>query len=234
MNRYVKVKDTHYNITYKEWCRVVDPNEGVEKSFNKQMQDRLFDTHVKNGIHSAMSRSDLKEGLSYVEWDNRNWADGAKVLGAKTTDYNKLSERFGTLLVRESGSFMTMTSHTDVLEDVISNHYPIDKANIVICENDHKAEYNWTKYLSVRFNSEPITVANYFFQRSNEELQAYFKQATYITFSTTFSDLTWWENLCINLQPHNKVIGYCHIKENWKKALALCKPDNLEKVYKID
>ena len=90
---------------------------------------------------------------------------------------------------------------------------PVDNdlfTEVVICENDKTAEPELVNYLQDRFPNKTISTINFFDLRSEKEVNEIFKKATYITFSTTFSNFDWFKKLSNNLSENHKVIGFCH------------------------
>lgn len=201
-NRYVKVEG-HPN-----WFLVLEANQNEPENLSENMQEQILRSQVC-ALHNdtAEARMDYKHRIIMSATHN--------------IDYEALANKYGTILIRPIGSFMTL-SHNKITEECFDIHFPIENfSEIVICENDEIAEYKWTKYLQKMFPEKPITTINFFDLRSEEEVSEYFKHAKYITFSTTFSKYEWFEKLSRNLNSNHKVIGYCHNEENWKTALKI-------------
>jgi hypothetical protein len=117
---------------------------------------------------------------------------------------------------------MCLTKDVEVLRTVYAEDFPIDQfATVVVCENDADMPYKWLKYLKERFSGESIEVINYFDTRSDAQVKAYFKRAKYVTFTTTFTTMAWWELLVRNLRENNKVIGHCDDRKGWERALEI-------------
>lgn len=135
-------------------------------------------------------------------------------------DYESITKKCGTILIREIGSYMLLKGN-EITEEKFDEHFPIeDFAEIVICENDKRSEYKWVNYLKSRFPNKKILTINYFDLRSDNEVEKFFSKAKYITFSTTFSNYEWFKKLNRNLKDQ-KVIGFSHSNEKWKEALKI-------------
>jgi len=199
-SRFVKVKN-HPN-----WFMVLEPNQrepdGLSEKGQKQLLQATFGLLGKN---------------------DPDFIVRLKMVATSQINYEGLASKYGTLLIRPIGSFMLMRG-CEVTDEKWANHFPIDNfAPIVICENDIRAEYQWVKYLERRFPNVPIATINFFSLRFEAEVAEYFKHAEYITFSTTFSDMGWFEKLTRHLTEKHKVIGYSHDISAWGDALNICK-----------
>lgn len=199
MNRYVKVKG-HPN-----WFLVLEPNDYEPNGLSDLMQEKILRSEVC-ALHDPNAKMD------YVH--------RVKLAATRTLDYERLTKKYGTILIRPIGSFMPLY-YNEITEETFDTDFPIeDFAKIVICENDKNAEYKWVKYLKNRFPNEKIVTINYFDLRSENEIKKYFKHAKYVTFSTTFSNYDWFKKLSKFVTDH-KIIGYCHSSNKWDKALEI-------------
>lgn len=205
MNRYVKVEG-HSN-----WFLVLEPNSDIDfEQLASDNQEKILRSEVCT-LHGDVSNA--TEGELVIQ----------RIIKAAThaIDYRELVDKYGTILVRPIGSFMLLRGN-EITNEKIDSHYPIDDfADIVICENDQHSEYKWRTYLSNRFPNKTITTINYFDLRSEEEVAEYFNNAEYVTFSTTFSKIEWYEKMARNLVGANKVIGYSHDESKWNSALEI-------------
>lgn len=201
MNKYVKIKG-HDN-----WFLVLSSGQSEPEGLSEEMQNKITRMEVCK-LHNPAATMDFTHRV---------------ILSAvHKLDYESLAKKYGTILIRPIGSFMTPIKGMEIVSTVYSNHFPIEDFNsIVICENDNKAERYWVKYLENRFPNKPITVINFFDLRSEEEVSQYFLEAEFITFATTFTKFEWFEKLVRNLKPHNKVIGYCIDSTKWIEALKI-------------
>jgi hypothetical protein len=201
-NRYVKVEG-HPN-----WFLVLEENQSLPDNFNIVMQEKILRSEVYT-LHGGMT-------IDKSDFDRR-----LKLLACQQIDYQTIANKYGTILIRPTGSYMPLHGN-EITEERFDAHFPIDSfSEIVICENDKKAELEWVKKLQKMFPEKAITTINFFDLRSEQEVSEYFKHAKYITFSTTFSKYEWFEKLSRNLNSNHKVIGYCHNEENWKTALEI-------------
>jgi len=203
MNRFVKIEG-HSN-----WFLALEPNEVAPEGTSEKGQKRMLSI-VAGGLHSKDAPPDLTQRL---------------VMAATTQlDYEALAIKYNTtLFIRPIGSYMTLGENDKIIEERFSNNFPVtETAEIVICENDQKAHYYWMDYLKGRFPDKEIVVINFFDSKSDEEIEAYFKEAKYITFSTTFTDLGWFEKMDrLIMYKGQKIIGHCYEKEMWDKALKV-------------
>lgn len=196
LNRYVKVKG-HPN-----WFLVLEADEDEPTDFSETMQEKILRSEVCE-LHNPNAKMDFVHRIT--------------IAATRLLDYESLAKKYGTILIRPIGSYMILYKN-EIIEETFDTDFPIEEfAEIVICENDQKAEYKWVEYLKRRFPNKKILTINYFDLRSEHEVEKYFSHANYITFSTTFSRYEWFEKLT-KFCGNKKVIGYCHNSENWKRA----------------
>ena len=144
-----------------------------------------------------------------------------KLLATRPANYQTLADKFGVILIRENGSYMTLGEDTEIINTQYNSHFPIDNfADIVVCENAEKAEIYWLEYLKKRFPDKTISIINFFDLKSEIEISKHFKEAEYITFSTTFSDYNWFEKMT-KLSGSKPTIGHCKDFYKWEKALEI-------------
>lgn len=209
LNRYVKIKG-HPN-----WFLVLEADSDEPNGLSETMQEKILRSEV-----CALHNPDAK--LDYVH--------RIKLAATRDIDYESLAKKYGTILIRSIGSYMPLY-YNEIIEETFDTIFPIEEfAEIVICENDQKAEYKWVEYLKSRFPNKKILTINFFDLRSENEIEKYFSKAKYITFSTTFSKYEWFEKLT-KFSSDKKIIGYCHNSENWKCAIDI--NPNVEIINKI-
>ncbi len=204
MNRYVKIAG-HQN-----WFLVLEPNTIEPEGLSEKNKEILINTVIQT-IHDPKPdlRGDFHKRLEYA--------------AIHDIDYEKIAKKSGTLLIRPSGSY-TLLYGSEIIAEAYNTHFPIDEyGEIVICENDNTAEYKWVKYLTNRFPDKKIVTINFFNLKSDIEVAEYFKHAKYITFSTSFTSLEWFEKLSDNANYNHKIVGYCHDKDKWNEALEINK-----------
>lgn len=209
INRYVKVKG-HNN-----WFLVLEPNATLPTNFSPVMQEKI----LRSEVYTLHGGKTIDKG----DFDRR-----LKLLATTQIDYEYIASKYGTILIRPIGSYMPLRGN-EITEEKFDNnfyesYYPLDDSSfgeVVICENDKIAESKWVRYLQANFPNKTIATINFFDLRTENEVAEFFKRATYITFSTTFSKYEWFEKLNRHLNSNHKVIGYCHIADNWKKALEI-------------
>lgn len=196
MNRFVKVKG------YPNWflaiSKIEDIPNNLERDSAKKILEHEFHQHVKR-------KDDLFAGRVHFAANHM-------------PDYAGHLKKYGPIVVREIGSFMTL-KESEVIDEKFSEGFPIDEyGEIVICENDGEPEQYWLEYLEKRFPGKKIVTINHFKYRHESEVAEYFAKAKHVTFSTTFSDFDWFKKLTKNLTSDNEVIGYCHDKNRWVEA----------------
>lgn len=205
MNRYIKIEGHDY------WVLVYNHAiDTLEDNFSENMQEKLIKQHCNDYINGV---PDLKKDLFY----RMNMVYNMKLR------YDELSKKYGTLLIRPIGSYMILRDQK-IVDERYDTSFPLDEdefADIVICENDEKAEEFWINVLKTRFPDTKIRTINFFGNRSDIEIKKIFKKTKYVTFSTTFTNLEWFEKMKNNLHSSNKVIGYCHDKSRWDDALKV-------------
>jgi len=203
MNRYIKIEGHDY------WLLVYNHEiDTLEDNFSENMQEKLIKQHCNDYINDV---PDLKKDLYY----RMNMVCNMKLR------YDESSKKYGTLLIRPIGSYMILRDQK-IVDEKYDTCFPIDEyADIVICENDQKAEQFWIDYLKTRFPNTKILTINFFGNKSEEEISRLFKKAKYVTFSTTFTNLEWYEKLKNNIHSNNTVIGYSHDSNRWQDALKI-------------
>ena len=200
MNRYVKIEG------YTIWFLLLEAGQYEPDGLSENMQERILLSQVAK-MHDPRAPLDLTRRL---------------VLAAtRDIDYEALANKYGTILIQKVGSFMPLANQK-ITQEIYAPDFPIeDYAEIVICENDENAEYEWIKYLKSKFPNKTITVINFFSLRSEAHVEDYFSKAKYITFSTTFSDFGWFTKLTKFATNTHEIIGYCHDASKWEQALAI-------------
>lgn len=200
MNRYVKVKG-HPN-----WFLVLEADKKEPENLSSVMQEKILRSEVC-ALHNPKGKMDFAHRVTLV--------------ATRGIDYESLAKKYGTILIRPIGSFMPLY-YNEITEETFDTDFPIEEfAEIVICENDQKAEHKWVEYLKSRFPNKKILTINFFDLRSENEVEKYFNKAKYITFSTTFTNYTWFKKLTKFVSDNHIVIGYCHNEENWEQALKI-------------
>lgn len=199
LNRYVKIKG-HLN-----WFLVLEADDDEPDGLSEIMQEKILRSEVC-ALHNPDAKMDFVHRV--------------KLAATRKLDYESLAKKYGTILIRPIGSYMSLYQN-EIVAETFDTNFPIeDFAEIVICENDREAEYKWVEYLKNRFPTKKILTINFFDLRSEDEVEKYFSKAKYITFSTTFTRWSWFEKLS-KFARHKQVIGYCHSPENWKRALEI-------------
>lgn len=144
-----------------------------------------------------------------------------------SVDYRKILEKYSylnpVLLIRQIGSFMLLNEDHKIVDTIYSHDFPDvnDGAPIVVCENDSDPEPIWMNYLQKKFPGEKIRVLNFFNTRSEESLRKSLKNVKYITFSTTFTSLEWFEKITRCVSDGQKIVGFSHVPERWDEVRRL-------------
>ncbi len=211
MNRYVKV------VGHNNWFLVLTKDDVIPTGLSETMQERVLRSEVSSLHDPNISPSRDLDIIHRIT-----------LAAVHTLDYEKLVMECGSILVRPIGSFMLL-NHNEIIQETFDIDFPIEEyGEIVICENDCVAEYKWVKYLEKRFPNTKIVTINFFDLRSENDIVKYFSKAKYVTFSTTFTNLNWYEKLTKFADYRHTIIGYCEDEENVRKAMLI--NDNVEMV----
>lgn len=168
--------------------------------------------------------------LQYDYLENINEIKSANLLvklvflsNAPIIDVDAIYSKYNQpLLISEGGGYSLLKDKLDIAETIESEYFPTDQYyDVVICENNGTPEKFWFDYLTKRFPDMTIGTISNFSTRSEDEIKKFLKNAKFVTFSTTFLNLDWYDKLLKSLTAENKVIGYCHIAEAWSKALEI-------------
>jgi hypothetical protein len=210
MNRYVKVKG-HNN-----WFLVLTSSDIGPEDLNETMKEKILRSQVAK-LHDPNATMDFTHRLIMAATYDLN--------------YQSLADKYGTILIRPIGSFMPLYGN-EITKETYDTDFPIEEfGEIVICENDEVADYDWVKYLKTNFPDKKIVTINYFDLRSENEVSQYFSHAKYITFSTTFTSYEWFKKLTKLSTDEHEIIGYCFNPDNWKEARKINK--NVKIVKKL-
>jgi hypothetical protein len=200
LNRYVKVKG-HTN-----WFLVLEANQDEPTNLSQTMQEKILRSEVCE-LHNPDAKMDFVQKVT--------------LCATREIDYESLANKYGTILIRPIGSYMPLRGN-EITEETFDIDFPITEfSEIVICENDNRAEYKWKEFLQKNYPNKKITVINYFDLRSENEVKQYFNNAKIITFSTTFSNFEWFRKLTKFTNENHEIIGYCHDKNKWTEALEI-------------
>jgi len=199
--KYVKIKG------YDNWFWHIPKGEPIDFAYGHKVQERLV-TKVIGGIHKP---------------DNPGYWDQVATVAAHYLDYSEAAAKSDRdLLVQPIGSYMFLSDDMEIVKSTESEDFPIDSfGSVVVCENDNDMPYEWEQYLKRRFPKLNIVLINHFRTRDDKTIREYFRHAKYVTFSTTFTSMDWWELLVKNLYKKNQVMGYCADDKNWKKAMEI-------------
>lgn len=190
MNKFVKIAG------YEGWFLFMESEIDMDQviNFNKRSHESIISKYLKSPDDESVESKVLESKAKFLMHHNVG------------INYNQVFRKYGgTLLIREIGSWMLF--HDQKITDVtFSEHFswPVDsKSNIIICENDFEPEQWWVNYLSNRFPNESISTLNCFSQRTIDDLKDNLDYPKFITFTTTFSKLEWFENLINTIQYYS-------------------------------
>lgn len=152
--------------------------------------------------------------------------------------WRELIEKGVPILVwQTNGGYATPNSDLTIHE-VIYLEFPkmpneAQTADILVCENDSQPELWWNDVLANKYPKKSISVLTLFSERSVEELAIKFKSASVISFTTTFTSMTWFETILDVLYWNDmtgKTIFGNHANSDWVQILPSRILEKLEAV----
>jgi len=207
MNKFIKVKG--HNC----WFLVVnEETTGVEK-LGEDSHEKILRRETQRIFNDEDKRGDLTQRLQMLT-----------DLHISGVDYLGFHRKYKTdVLVRESGSWMTLTESDIVTSVKYSAHYPADEyADIIICENDMNPDPTWYAYLRDQYPNKTISTLSFFDLQPEERIRDIFSKATHITFSTTFTNYEWYKKMVYCTNEDHIITGYCCDDSSWDEALDIC------------
>ena len=228
MFRFVKIKN-HPN-----WFLVID------KPISPELNDIFNQIRENNHINNFFKETKPNETEFEIECriSNLTYALNSYI------DYNSYLKKYNeSLIVRQPGSFMFLSDQI-IERELLSEFpaFPIDDSDIVICENDHIPESWWIDVLQKEFPKKTIETLNLFKHRTIDELKVQLTKPTIITFTTTFLNLDWFENLITVIKDMKGKTLFIHwkgdeyiwlnVQEKFKKELNQFKRNNKLEIYK--
>ena len=129
------------------------------------------------------------------------------------------------ICVRGNGSWTTLQDDDIIIDTVFHDTvtWPIDgDGKLIVCENDFSVNNEWWDKLSYEFPNYCPTTVNNFFARSQSEIQRIVDNADVITFTTTFSNLDWFDKLYTALyrtKQSKKLYFHCSNDDIWSNIL---------------
>ena len=162
-----------------------------------------------------------QEDLNCSQLDICRWIYRASFAMTNSPDYAGSLKDGSKLLIREIGSYMTLSNNV-ILEQIESPRWPTDDYfGIVVCENDLYAPVEFFDMLKDTYPDINIYVLGLFDGRSDVELDGEL-DADYITFSTSFSDYGWYEKILDtiirNCWGGRRIVGLTSNK-NWESQM---------------
>ena len=185
MNKYVKIKfnGTTINPSYLLY---------VDQNYKWTEEQRILQNKKSIGIASMAF---LDHGQILVPEDSL--PDLMSIKAPYTQPFWDV-----VFLVSEGGNWLTLTKDIEIVEEVNSQFYPIEKDAVVICENDpfdkHRGHLdNFFKGLCKKHyvDAKSLHYMFSFRHRSEEEIIDTFKNAPGILFDSSFTEVDWWELL---------------------------------------
>lgn len=204
--RFVKI-NCDIQGQYPEWfIELTSPRLSLEKQLE-------FHTSMVGYEMTRLLHREPADNKELEEIQSRNATERLKILIGNHIDYNALVEKYGTIYVRQIGSYMTLGKNQTIIGVCESDAWPTNEAGaeIVICENDLVAEKHWLEYLTREYKNKQVNVLNGFRNRPIEDVVGHFESAKLITFSTTFSNPDWFELMLTALDGMNgkTIVGHC-------------------------
>ncbi len=118
-------------------------------------------------------------------------------------------------LIYEGGNFMTLLPQMEIIEEVYSENYPIQSGAAIVCENDAFDTWrggldNYFLELAKLGGANSIHYMFNFRSRTEEEIIEAFKNAPAIVFSSSHTEVDWWELMLrciIKSETKAKIVG---------------------------
>lgn len=207
--KFVKLVEATTNKPFEGWFLLAEEELSIDMMvmLNQKMRSHVF----KEGLDHFVKH----EGLS--DFGPRRF----RYVLENELNYNEMIEKYGPIVIRQIGSWMTIGKNTIISQTVERDSWPIDneQAEIVICENDLQAEPTWLNFLDEYYPGKVVGVINSFRDRSVEDIKLHFQTATHITFQTTFGSFDWFEKLLVAMvgMKGKTVIGFTYDSDKWEK-----------------
>ena len=166
-----------------------------------------LDVKLKDAVTRQLYTDDTKTTI------RPDWFYRVETVHREVVNYTEKFFRYGPLLIREIGSFMVMNNNLKFTKYIQSDRFPRDNSScdIVVCENDFRAEEPWIEFLGKKFPGQSVTLLNLFSTRTEDELDENLN-VKYITFYTTFTSYDWFENILDTIIRNNwsgkEIIGH--------------------------
>ena len=215
MNRYVKIKFN--GKLFPAWLHYVDENY-------RWSEDKIKSENAKSVELAKMVFLDHGDVLIPLD-------DVSFVMEQKAA---YLTPTQGVVfLVYEGGNFMALLPEMEIVEEVQSEFFPIEKGFAIICENDPFDK--WGGGLDHIFKGmcqhNSVSGFHYMFSfrnRTEDEIIAAFKDAPAILFNSSYTEVDWFELMLrciIKSKTEAKVIGskphYQDTLDRYNKFVAM-------------
>lgn len=191
-----------------QWFWLIESVDDVDPEAQRLARERIYGT-VRSQMYTDPSKSEIRQ----------DWLQRIQAVRMFPIDYGEMVEKYGPILVRYIGSWMTLNDPKDITNSIFSETFPGDSnsADIVVCENDYDPEPFWIEHLQAAFPGKTIRVLNLFGGRGDTlDIDL---DVLHITFSTTFTSYDWFESILDTIIRNNwtgvQIIGYCGDPTKW-------------------
>lgn len=205
------------------WVIMVTSMEEMSGAFERQRQLRL-EAAVKPEL-----RKNNGFGLNEV---GLNSADIGRLERSVKPTWEKILSNPDMMIMawhNNSGFFPCSKAQTESIEilKIVSLPWPQmptenTASEIIVCENSPTPEDWWTNHLMEKYEGSAVTVLTQFSERSKEQLAQFFKAASIISFTTSFSSYEWFETVLDVIIENNltcRTIYGTNSGQNWLAAM---------------
>ena len=224
MNSYVQLEGFGF-----QWFRVFKKGDEFNDKEEKKNVNKLTRKVTLDSFRNFNDDSKISKYQSEDLYSRLQYCLDLEI-GIKTIDYESKANEYGTILIRESGSWMLLEGNK-IVNTKTAKYYPTEKSDIVICENDERCEQFWLNYLKEEFPKKSIVTLNHFSTKSVDEIRKNLKGVKLITFSTTLGETSWYENMLKANVNNTEILGFFHIES--KKEIALKLAEKYDKTLNI-
>lgn len=207
----------------KKFVKLKSIQRGDYEGWFLELSKPSMDFDDIESLNKTMVEYEFHRGLN--DPNQLNSISRLNLLAGNPINYNELVTKYGTIYIRQIGSWMCGGTDTIVTAQVYVDSWPTNNkfAEIVVCENDFEAENRWMSFLDYQFSGKQVNVLNTFRHRTLTDVCGHFKFAKYITFTTTFSNYDWFELLLdgVGEMSNKTVIGHTYDLDKWEEIKEL-------------
>lgn len=208
MNKYIKTLDCDFWRLY--WTDT--ENEPQTNYDDRRIKDNWKQYNSDDKIVSEMALSRIQDIARIAVMSH---------IGKPLISYCERVKKYGGVAINEVGGYCTI-KESEITQLVYSDKLPSDDCGtLVICENDRETYQDWIELMK-QYDPNPTTIS-FFNSRSQIEINALLEKAEFVTFTTTFTTLEWFEKMLIATPKNAQIIGRCNDDEKWKEAESLAK-----------